>query len=76
MKSNTSQEAEQVQSNFDLFRISKGKKVVDISENTLRAYGRQGLPLYRCGKSVFISKAELNHFLRSWKGNKAARNPQ
>ena len=49
---------------FDLFRLSKSKDVVDLAPNTLRAYNREGLPFYRKGKTVFVSKAELNAFIR------------
>lgn len=49
---------------FDLFRLSKSKQVVDISPNTLRAYHDEGLPFYKKGKAVFVSKAELEGFIR------------
>lgn len=48
---------------FDLFRLSKSKEVVDLAPNTLRAYNRDGLPFYRKGKTVFISKAELTAYI-------------
>ena len=50
---------------FDMFRLSKGKDVVDICSNTLRAYNRDGLPFYFRGKAVFVSKSELAHFIRN-----------
>jgi hypothetical protein len=50
---------------FDLFRISKSKGVVDICTNTLREYFKQGLPFYRKGKAIFVSKAELDAFIRN-----------
>jgi hypothetical protein len=50
---------------FDLFRISRGKTVVDICPNTLRQFGLDGLPIYRRGKSCFISKSELAAFIRA-----------
>jgi len=50
---------------FDLFRLSKSKPTVDICANTLRAYHRNGLPFYRRGKAVFISKTELAAFIRA-----------
>ena len=50
--------------NFDLFRLSKSKEVVDVCSNTLREYFNQGLPHYRRGKAVFVSKTELAHFIR------------
>ena len=49
---------------FDLFRLSKSKQVVDVSANTLRSYNREGLPFYRQGKAIFISKAEVAAFIR------------
>ncbi len=51
-------------SKFGLFRLSKSKLTVDVCSNTLRAYHLQGLPFYRVGKSVFISYAELESFIR------------
>ncbi len=49
---------------FGLFRLSKSKRVVDVCPNTLRAYNSQGLPFYKVGKSVFVSYAELESFIR------------
>ncbi len=49
---------------FDLFRLTKAKATVDLAPNTLRAYHAQGLPFYRRGKAVFVSKAELHAFIR------------
>jgi len=49
---------------FGLFRLSKSKLVVDVCPNTLRAYNSQGLPFYKVGKSVFVSYAELEAFIR------------
>lgn len=49
---------------FDLVRLSKSKSAVDICPNTIRAYSRQGLSLYRKGKAVFFSKTELDRFIR------------
>jgi hypothetical protein len=53
------------QSNFDLFRLSNAKDIVDICANTLRSYNQEGLPFYKKGKAVFISKSELEQFIRS-----------
>lgn len=50
---------------FDLFRLSKSKETVDVCSNTLRAYHAEGLPFYRNGKAVFISKMELAAFIRN-----------
>jgi hypothetical protein len=49
---------------FDLFRLSTAKQTVDVSPNTLRAYHKLGLPFYRRGKVVFVSRRELNDFIR------------
>ena len=49
---------------FDLFRLSKSKETVDLCSNTLRKFHAEGLPFYRKGKAVFISKAELAQFIR------------
>jgi hypothetical protein len=51
-------------SKFGFFRLTKSKLAVDVCPNTLRAYNGQGLPFYRVGKSVFISYAELESFIR------------
>jgi hypothetical protein len=50
---------------FDLFRLSNSKKTVDVCANTLREYNERGLPFYRQGKAVFVSRAELAHFIRN-----------
>jgi hypothetical protein len=52
-------------SGFDLFRLSKSKDVVDVCPNTLRSYHREGLPFYKRGKAIFISKTELAAFIRT-----------
>jgi hypothetical protein len=49
---------------FDLFRLSKAKSAVDVSPNTIRAYFKEGLNSYRQGKAVFISRMELDAFIR------------
>jgi hypothetical protein len=55
----------ETESSFDLFRLSKGKRAVDICPNTLRKFNEDGLPFYRRGSAVFVSKADLASFLRS-----------
>jgi len=50
---------------FDLFRLSKSKEIVDLAPNTLRTYFKRGLNAYRSGKIVFVSKSELESFLRN-----------
>lgn len=65
---------------YDLFRISRAKKVVDLCPNTLRAFAKAGLPVYRKGRVTFVSKADLAAFIRArWSANipsnKAPRTP-
>jgi len=50
---------------FDLIRLSKSKSTVDLAPNTLRQYHKEGLPFYRKGRAVFVSKSELAAFLRT-----------
>ncbi len=45
--------------NFPLFRISHSKAEVGMSPNTVRAMIADGLPAYKRGKMLFISKDEL-----------------
>ncbi len=49
---------------FDLVRLSQSKKAVDLAPNTIRAYGRDGLKIYRMGKAAFFSRTELEEFIR------------
>jgi hypothetical protein len=50
---------------FDLFRLSRSKRIVDISPNTLRGYFNAGLRCYRRGRAVFVSKNELEVFIKA-----------
>jgi hypothetical protein len=50
---------------FDLVRITKAKKEVDVSTSTIREYARQGLGIYKQGKAAFFSKTELAQFIRT-----------
>lgn len=50
---------------FEMFRLSRGKEVADLAPNTLREYHRLGLPFYRVGRAVFVSKADLAAFIRA-----------
>lgn len=50
---------------FDMFRLMHGKAAVDVCPNTLRTYNKAGLRFYRMGKAVFISRSELDQFIRS-----------
>jgi hypothetical protein len=53
---------------FDLFRLSKSKREVGLAPNTIRGYAKGGLALYRRGRGVFVSRSELEAFIR--KGGK------
>jgi hypothetical protein len=59
---------------FGFFRLSKSKQAVDVCPNTLREYRSQGLPFYKIGKSIFVSYAELDSFIRQ--KNELANNGQ
>jgi hypothetical protein len=48
---------------FELFRLSKSKATVDVCPNTLRSYFKLGLPYYKRGKAVFVSRSELAQFI-------------
>jgi hypothetical protein len=50
---------------YEMFRISRSKEIVDLCPNSLRKFHQQGLPFYKRGKSVFISKTELTAFIRA-----------
>ena len=75
MTSNAFNDAQAGNGNWDLFRLSRGKAAVDISPNTLRSYHRNGLPFYRSGKAVFVSKAELAAFIRQRATRQEAKRP-
>jgi hypothetical protein len=49
---------------FDLFRLSRARQEVGCCANTLRQYHADGLPFYRQGKAVWISRAELAAHIR------------
>ena len=49
---------------FDLFKISKSQEAVGICRPTIQQYIRRGLPCYRCGKFNFVSRSELNDFIK------------
>jgi hypothetical protein len=61
-----------IEPTFDLVRLTKSKRVVDLSSNTIRAYAREGLGLYRKGRAVFFSRAELETFIRNSSQQRAA----
>ena len=64
MQSNSCTETKNETNGFDLVRLSKAKAAVDVCPNTLRAYAKAGLPLYRRGRAVFVSKTELANFIQ------------
>ena len=49
---------------FDLFRLSKSKAAVDLAPNTLRAYFKDGLNFYKRGKAIFVSRTEVEAYIR------------
>ena len=51
--------------NWDLCRITKAKREVDISHNTIRAYAKRGLRIYRHGRATYFSRAELAEFIKT-----------
>lgn len=61
---------------WDLVRLSRSKELLDICANTLRSYNADGLPFYRMGRAVFVSKAELSAFIRSRSMNPASSRPR
>jgi hypothetical protein len=50
---------------FEMVRLTKSKSACDVCPNTVRAYAKEGLPLYRLGRAVFFSRAELAEHIRS-----------
>ncbi len=48
-----------------MVRLSKAKERVDICSNTIRAYSRNGLKIYKHGKAAFFSQSELCSYIRS-----------
>jgi hypothetical protein len=48
----------------ELYRLSKSKAEVDVAPNTIRAWFKLGLPFYKRGKMIFISRAETVAFIR------------
>jgi hypothetical protein len=56
---------DQSSTSFDLIRITHAKRAVDVCPNTIRAFAKEGLNLYRKGRAVFFSRAELESHIRS-----------
>jgi hypothetical protein len=65
MNNNSLMRSQTSETGFDLFRLSKAKETVGVCANTLRLFNKQGLPFYRQGKVVFVSKSDLNAFIRA-----------
>lgn len=63
MKDKVFQAPTEPQGGFDLFRLSRAKAIVDVCPNTLRSYHKAGLPFYRMGKAIFISRSQLQTFI-------------
>jgi hypothetical protein len=49
---------------FDLVRLSKSKQAVDLAPNTIRAFVKQGLRLFKQGKMVWFSRSELAEIIK------------
>ena len=56
--------SESLRTSFDLIRISSARREVGVCSNTIRAYAKEGLNLYRKGRAVFFSRAELETHIR------------
>jgi hypothetical protein len=54
----------------DLVRISKSKKIVDVSPNVIRKMATQGLRTYNMGKARFFSRSEFEAFIRAGCSNR------
>ena len=50
---------------FRMVRLTKSKKTVDLSPNTIRQYSKEGLNLYRLGRAVFFNSQELEEFIKT-----------
>lgn len=51
---------------LDLFRLSKSKKVADLSPNTIRKYSESyGLRIYYTGGTAWVSRSELEAVIRA-----------
>jgi hypothetical protein len=65
VQSGTVKVNESLSTSFDLVRLTRAKRAVDVCPNTIRAYAKEGLNLYRKGRAVFFSRAELDTHIRS-----------
>jgi hypothetical protein len=56
-----------VENSLDLFRISRAKKLVDLSPNTIRKLHREcGLRIYFSGGASWVSRSELEAVIRAY----------
>lgn len=53
-----------METTFDLVRITRARRAVGVCPNTIYAFAKNGLNLYRKGRMVFFSKAELADHIR------------
>lgn len=51
--------------NFDLVRVSRAKREVDLVPNTIRSYAKHGLRIFKVGKATFFSRSELASLIMS-----------
>ncbi len=65
MIKNSSEQKNESGRNFDLFRLSHSKEEVNLCSNTIRAFGKAGLRIYRLGRVAMVSKTELDAFIRA-----------
>lgn len=56
--------SEAVSQKSDLFRIQKAKEAIGIAPNTIRNFANEGLPVYKVGKMVFVSIADVELFIK------------
>ena len=55
-----------MRNSLDLFRLSKSKKVADLSPNTVRKYSEEyGLRIYYTGGAAWVSRSELEAVIRA-----------
>lgn len=49
----------------DLFKLTRSSDEVGLCPNTLRTLFRKGLPHYRLGRLVLVSRSEVESFVKS-----------
>lgn len=50
--------------NFEMFRLEHASEEVGVSRSTILNWTKEGLRIYRVGRMAFISKRELEAFIR------------